>query len=229
VLTHVVWDWNGTLLDDVDAAVEAMNGLLLDKGLPLLDRARYRRVYGFPARNYLERLGLGPEHGSFDEIARVYLREYDRRARDVPVRPRGRELLARLQRRGLRQILLSAARASHVRELVARHRLGEYFDEILGIEDLRAGGKLEVARRWLEESWLDPSGMLLIGDTDHDHEVATAIGAGCVLVAGGHQEEVRLRACGCPVLSALAEFDWADTPLRPLLAGVTTAPLDSAG
>ncbi len=218
MVTHVLWDWNGTLLDDVDLAVEVMNGLLTARALPLLDRARYRRVYGFPVRDYLKRLGLGPEHGSFDELARTYLREYDRRARDIPVRAQGRSLLARLRGRGVGQVLLSAARAWHVRELVAHHDLGEYFDDLLGIEDLHASGKLEVARAWLDRTGLDAAGMLLVGDTDHDHEVATSVGASCVLVADGHQHEARLRACGCPAVSELAELFSADTPLRALLA-----------
>jgi phosphoglycolate phosphatase len=49
---HIIWDWNGTLLDDVDYSVGVMNILLRRRGLPALDRARYHVVFDFPVRDY---------------------------------------------------------------------------------------------------------------------------------------------------------------------------------
>jgi phosphoglycolate phosphatase len=218
MVTHVLWDWNGTLLDDLDLVIDVMNRLLAAKQLPLLDRPRYRRLFGFPVRDYYTRLGLGPEHGTFEEWARDFIDEYDRRARDVPVRPAGRAILGRLRARGLGQLVLSAARTDHLRELVALHDLHPYFDELLGLDDHYAHGKIDAARAWLDRTGLDPAGLLLVGDTLHDHEVASSIGASCVLVADGHHDEARLRATGRPVVAELAELYAADTPLRALLA-----------
>jgi phosphoglycolate phosphatase len=218
MVTHVLWDWNGTLLDDVDLVIDVMNGLLADKQLPALDRARYRTTFDFPVRDYYARLGLVPQHGSFEQWARLFVDEYDRRARDVPVRPLGRTILAQLRARGLGQVMLSASRAQHLREMVDLHDLGAYFDELLALDDHYAHGKVDVARAWLERSGHDPAGLLMIGDTLHDHEVACSIGAACVLVADGHHDEERLRACGCAVVSGLEELYTADTPLRELLA-----------
>ena len=90
VLTHVLWDWNGTLLDDLDAAIDAMNGVLAANGLPLLDRARYRSVFGFPVQDYYGRLGFGPEHGTFEDWARAFLDAYDRGAQGIPIRREAR-------------------------------------------------------------------------------------------------------------------------------------------
>jgi phosphoglycolate phosphatase len=217
MLTHVLWDWNGTILDDLDVVIDVMNQLLASKGLPVIDRTRYRQEFGFPVRDYYTRLGLGSHHGSFEEWARTFVDEYDRRAPRIPVRPQVRPILARLHASGLRQVVLSAARAHHLHELVALHGLGDYFEELLGLDDHYAAGKLELARAWLERTGLDPARLLLVGDTLHDYEVACAIGAHCVLVADGHHGEARLRDCDCALVSGLDELYIADTPVRAYL------------
>lgn len=218
MLTHVLWDWNGTLLDDVDAVVDVMNGLLAAKGLPLLDRTSYRSAFGFPVRDYYTRLGFGPQHGTFEELARAFVDEYDRRARHIPVRPAARAILGRLRASGLRQVVLSAARAAHLRELVALNDLGDYFEELLGLDDHFAHGKLDLARAWLERTGFDPARLLLVGDTLHDYEVARDIGAHCVLIAEGHHGEARLSGCDCAVIAGLEQLYTADTPVRGFLA-----------
>jgi phosphoglycolate phosphatase len=217
VLTHVLWDWNGTLLDDLDAVIDAMNQLLDAKGLPRLDRVRYRSVFGFPVVDYYGRLGLGPEHGTFEEWARAFLEAYDGGALEIPIRREARAILARLQGAGLRQVVLSAARTGHLHEMIAWHELGDYFDELLGRDDHYAHGKLEVARDWIDRTGLEPARLLLVGDTLHDYEVAREIGAHCVLVAAGHHGEERLRACDCAVIETLDELYTADTPMRAYL------------
>ena len=225
MLTHVLWDWNGTLLDDLDLVLDAMNLLLAAKGLAPLDRVRHRTTFGFPVRDYYTRLGLGPEHGSFEEWVAVFLDHYDRRVNDAPVRPQGRAILARLRARGLSQVMLSASYTDRLRELIALQDLADYFDDLVGLDDYHAHGKLDAARAWLARTGHDPRGLLMVGDTVHDYEVASGIGAACVLVADGHQDEASLRQCGCAVITTLDDLYTADTPIRDLLAaGPETEP-----
>ena len=47
---HVIWDWNGTLVDDVAATLAAVNRMLSARGMPALDIVRYREVFDFPVR-----------------------------------------------------------------------------------------------------------------------------------------------------------------------------------
>ena len=217
MLTHVLWDWNGTLLDDLDVVIDVMNRLLAAKGLPLLDRVSYRREFGFPVRDYYARIGLGPDHGDFEEWARTFIDEYDRRARAIPVRPQARPILGRLRAAGLRQVILSAARSAQLEELVALHQLGDYFEELVGQGDHYAHGKLDAARAWLDRTGHDPARLLLVGDTLHDYEVARDLGAHCVLIAEGHHGAERLRECECAVVADLDELYSADTPVRDFL------------
>ena len=55
----IIWDWNGTLLDDVDISIAATNMLLEERGLPLLDKKRYQEVFDFPVKDYYARIGFG--------------------------------------------------------------------------------------------------------------------------------------------------------------------------
>ena len=55
----IVWDWNGTLLNDVQAAFSAMNAMLSRRGLPLMESlAQYRELFTFPVRQYYAAAGL---------------------------------------------------------------------------------------------------------------------------------------------------------------------------
>ena len=46
----------------------------------------------------------------------------------------------------------------------------------------------------------------MIGDTTHDYETARALGADCVLYAGGHQCREKLEKCSCPVIDEIEEI-----------------------
>ena len=54
---QIIWDFNGTLLDDVRETLDATNALLARYGKPMLaDADAYRRVFGFPVIDYYEKI-----------------------------------------------------------------------------------------------------------------------------------------------------------------------------
>ena len=58
-MKRIVWDWNGTLLNDVNLCFECINRLLVSKNLdPLIDLAAYRDIFEFPIQNYYQKAGL---------------------------------------------------------------------------------------------------------------------------------------------------------------------------
>ena len=50
---HVIWDWNGTLVDDAWLCVEIINELLARRGLAPITPCKYSAVFGFPLRTLL--------------------------------------------------------------------------------------------------------------------------------------------------------------------------------
>jgi phosphoglycolate phosphatase len=203
---HVVWDWNGTLLDDVDLAVEVMNGLLGRRGMPLLTTESYRAVFDFPVRDYYERLGFNFAAESWAGVASEFIEAYSARWRECGLQRGAQDALERVATAAVGQSLLSAAHQEMLEAHVSHYGVAEHFAQSLGVSNWNALGKEDHARRWMAEQSFAPSSVLLIGDTVHDREVAREMGADCVLVAHGHQPRAKLERCGVPVYGSLGEM-----------------------
>lgn len=196
---HVIWDWNGTLVDDADASVAAINTLLRARGLQLLDLPRYRAVFDFPVRDYYVRIGFDLEAESFERAALEYLEHYELHWRSCSLRHGAREVLGALAARGVTHSVLSATEHAMLREQSRHHALEDLIGAWVGLDDKLAGGKLAAGQRWLAQQPLAPEQVVLVGDTLHDHEVARQLGVDCVLLEGGHHGADRLHASGAPV------------------------------
>ena len=202
---HLIWDWNGTILDDTAIVVEVMNGLLRARGLRALTEDRYRQVFTFPVRSYYEAVGFDLEAEPFADLAAEWLAGFRSRWRAASIRSGAVVTLKTLAGLGLTHSLLSAAEQQLLREQAAHFGIADAFAGLVGIDDHHAESKVEHGRRWLADSGIDPATVLLVGDTIHDYEVAEALGVDVVLFAGGHQSRSRLESCGVPVVERLDE------------------------
>ena len=108
--TNVIWDWNGTLLDDVAWCVTRVNIMLEKRGLPTLDSVEmYHRVFGFPVKDYYKRIGFDFEKEPFEMLAEEFIELYHNNVNSVSLFPGAREILADFQLNNIRQIILSAS------------------------------------------------------------------------------------------------------------------------
>ncbi len=207
---HLIWDWNGTLLDDTWLCIEVMNESLRRRGLPLLTPERYEEVFEFPVINYYHRLGFDFTNETFESAGAEFIATYERRRHEAQLRPEARKVLEGLRAAGLRQSVLSAYRHDTLEELLHFHRVRGFFDHVVGADDIYARGKIGQGRGLIERLALDPARVLLIGDTLHDVEVASAIGCASALIHSGTQSRSRLQSSGAPILSSLADLIPAD-------------------
>ena len=198
---HVIWDWNGTLLDDVELVVDIMNGLLTPRRLQPLDVARYHEVFTFPVQDYYERLGFDFAREPFAELAIEFMSSYLERWPEADLRHGAREVIGALAERHVGQSMLSAAEAELLHAATTHFGLAEVMSHRVGIGDHHAVSKVDEGRAHLAE--LDAERVLLVGDTEHDAEVAEEIGVDCVLLEGGHMSRARLLATGAPVFGSL--------------------------
>lgn len=208
MIRQVLWDWNGTLLDDLQYAIDVRNRVFPAFGLPGLESvADYHAQFTFPVRTYYERAGVTDE--TFEAVAHAWMDEYVRGFDAVRLHGDARSALERLAHGKIRQAVLSASKQDMLAEQIARFGIAAYFAVLLGLGDIYAGSKQEIARRYLQGCGISPQETCLIGDTLHDAEVAQAVGAGCVLVARGHQSRQTLLEAGVPVMQSLEQaVDW---------------------
>ena len=200
----IVWDWNGTLLDDVRICVNSINEMLLQRGIPQLDEETYRRIFGFPVRKYYEEAGFDFQQEPFDVVAIRFIDLYRRHLHLCNLFPDVVNTLKLISDRKIPQYILSAMEQELLYHSLQEKGISRYFDFISGTSDHYADGKLVAAQRLQTIIAKAPSNILLIGDTMHDHEVAEEMGWQCFLVARGHQSLQRLPLTGRPVIENLA-------------------------
>ena len=204
MIRQILWDWNGTLLDDLAYGMRVRNSTFPAFGLPAIDSVEeYHRQFTFPIRLYYERAGVTDEN--FVEVAHAWMGEYVRGFSNVQLHPDAQEVLEAFAKAGLKQVVLSATKRDMLEEQIAHFPIRHYFSSVLGLGDIYAGSKEDIGRQYLQTCGIAPRETLMIGDTLHDADVAQAIGANCVLVSRGHQSRETLLTAGVPVVDSLTE------------------------
>lgn len=202
---QVLWDWNGTLLDDLWYAIGVRNRIFPLFGLPTMDSLEeYYQQFTFPVKLYYERAGVTDEN--FDQVAHAWMDEYVRGHESIPLHQDAADTVHRLRNAGLRQVVLSASKLEILRrQLECYPVLDGCFDEVLGLSDIYARSKEAIGCAYLERCGIPAGESVMLGDTLHDADVARAMGAQCILVARGHQSRETLETAGVPVCDSLAE------------------------
>lgn len=205
-ITTIIWDWNGTLLDDIEICRSIINGLLEERGIEKLSFERYKEIFTFPVKDYYEKAGFDFTKEDFSIPADAFIEEYNKSIPLAPLHKEATKALVHFENLYKRQIIISAMKQDDLRESVSAKGIDHHFEEISGINDHYANGKIENAKRMLQQLNLDAKNCLLIGDTIHDHEVAEALGCECILVAKGHQSFERLQTTHRKVFQSLEEL-----------------------
>ena len=202
MIRQILWDWNGTLLDDLQYGMDVRNRIFPTFNLPTIDSIEaYHAQFTFPIRLYYERAGVTDD--IFVPIAHAWMDEYVRGFSTVPLHTDALETLERFAAAGLMQTVLSASKLDLLTQQIAQFDIQHHFAAILGLGDIYAGSKEKIGRQYLQSCPIAPEETLMIGDTLHDAEVAAAIGAKCILVARGHQSRDTLLTAGVPVVDTL--------------------------
>jgi phosphoglycolate phosphatase len=204
-ITHVFWDWNGTLLDDAWLCLDVMNGLVEARGLSRMTPERYQEIFDFPIVHYYNRIGFDMEKETFEALGREFMDEYERRRREAHLYEDAVSALESVRDQRLGQSILSAYRHETLLTLVEEHGLTPFFRDLHGHDHIYPTDKTPQGRKALEDLSLDPAETVLIGDTVHDAEVAAELGMACILVPGGNQSEARLRTAGVPMAATRME------------------------
>ena len=198
---HIIWDWNGTLLEDIDVVLDILGDMLVEGNLPIPSLAEYRNTFCFPIIDYYKKLGFQFDYAGFEKISHGFVRRYDSSYKEKSQLFHGtRELLEKLFQEGKSFSILSAAEHGHLNEAVRHFGLDHYMTHIFGIDSHHGESKISRGQELLKHITHARDKIIMVGDTDHDHEVAQNLGIDSLLIADGHQSYERLQETGTKVL-----------------------------
>ncbi|WP_306366772.1 HAD family hydrolase [Nocardiopsis sp. CC223A] len=203
-ITHIVWDWNGTLLDDNHANLSAVNAVCAAYGVDPVELDHWRGVFRRPlVPLYEELLGRPLAEGEWERLEKLYDEDYLRHLPACELAQGVPDVLLDWAGAGRTQSLLSMASHDHVVPLVAERGLAPHFTRVDGRRyDTEIDSKAEHLVHHLSGQDIDPSRVVLIGDIDDDARAARAAGAHAILVSTGLMAPERLAATGSPVAAS---------------------------
>ena len=203
---HIIWDFNGTLVNDTWLFVDIMNEFLDMRDLEPIDINKYRELFDFPIEGYYEKLGFDFTKDSFDSLGKQFISKYLERMFEPELYNGALSMLMDLNSKGITQTILSASENGILNKLVEYYGISSYCDYIVGMDNFYARGKIDMAKDLIKKEGYNVDSMIVIGDTLHDYNVAQSIGSGCVLLAHGHFTRDRLSDSNAVVLDSLSEL-----------------------
>jgi len=201
---HLIWDWNGTLVDDTWLFVDIMNGVLKDRNLNGITIDDYRDVFDFPVKNYYRKLGFDFEKEAFKSSGLDFIKIYENRKFEPQLFDDTLITLNTLKQSGCTHSVLSAQNIVTLKKSVSHYQLDEMFDYISGLEDHYAIGKVDQGKKLIKNLNFKLDEVAMVGDTEHDHEVAEAMGVKCFLMDRGHNSTQRLQSKNTDVFSSFS-------------------------
>lgn len=202
----ILWDWNGTLLNDAETCVSTMNKMLSKRSMEELNMDYYREIFNFPVIDYYTQIGFDFQKENFEQLSIEFIDAYIIDLPNAHLVPHAEKVIQYFALKGKKNIILSAMKKDMLINSVREKGVASYFHEILGIGDIYAESKSHIALQYVSDNNLTPSDLVMIGDTIHDFEVAEEIGCRCILVADGHQSKKRLTDTGAEVVDILIDL-----------------------
>ncbi len=194
---YIIWDWNGTLLDDRLHTWRTGNKLLKSEGFDEVSLQFYLDNFTFPVSEYYRLLGFDVDNDEyFKKLCHYFVGEYMEGIGECSVKPEMKEILKTAKSMGLKQSILSAADQESLSIMVQQQGISDYFENIFGLANKEATCKISRGQQLIEILSKDyhKNEMLIVGDTLHDLEVGKANGVDVVLVSHGHNAKERLLA-----------------------------------
>ncbi len=201
----IIWDFNGTVLDDLNASVNAVNKMLAGRRLALITKRWYLENLDLPLELFYKRAGFDMGRDAMTTLSIEFQQACLSERRNVF--PEVWEALYTLQRKGYRQFLFSSLPHDLLVEQAQSVGVHPFFEAMVGRADHSLGTKEQAAKYYLEKRKIPPQTVLFVGDLITDWEMADYVGSPCVLIPKGHQSAARLRTTGATLLTDASELE----------------------
>lgn len=203
-----IFDYNGTIIDDVGIAVECENLMLKERGLPHeYTVEKYQDMFSVPMEDYYRKIGYTFENETFADVAEEFTRLYAERFSKAKLCEGVADLLEKINYSDYECVILSSCYEPLLIQQCRQLGISSYFKKIMGIDDCLAGSKTDMARDWLNKEGIRCEDCVYFGDTLADYETAKEIGVkNIILVSSGHQSYERLKKACAATIHSLKEY-----------------------
>ena len=195
---NIIWDWNGTILNDAPVAFEATIILLERYGYPTITLEYYRDNVDTPIVNFYSKIFDFNRH-NMEMLDDEWGVLYNKLSEKIDLHTGVEEILRLFADKNINQIILSAFKTNEITKYARKFSIEHYFDDILGTQNIVMESKTVRGRRYMQEHGFALEQTLYIGDTVHDYDTARGLGVDCILFSGGQQSPKLLKQCGVPV------------------------------
>lgn len=202
----IIWDFNGTLIDDVNAALNSVNDMLKRRNLPLINMAQYASYVDTPIIKFYEHIFDDLYSMDFSLIAAEFNEGYEKHLPPKAIMADAEEILEYFYSKGKLQTVISATHIDKVTKRLNEFGLSKYFDKILAHNNLIAEDKTHLAVKYFAEKGIAPEKAVVIGDCVADFKMAQALGCDCVLTTQGHQSRAEFYKTTAIVIDSLTEL-----------------------
>jgi len=203
---HIIWDYNGTLLNDAWLCVDCMNILLKKYNIAEITYEKYKEIFDFPVKDYYQRAGFNFDSLDFNDVGEEFIELYQKYSSKLKLQENVVEILQHFEAQNISQSILSAREHNKLVEELDFFEIKHFFQNILGLDNHLAGGKIENGKILINKINIPPHKIVIIGDTTHDFEVAQALGIDCILIASGHHSFSKLKSVNKIVLNQLSDL-----------------------
>ncbi len=212
MLRNLIFDWSGTLVDDLAPVIGATNRVLRDHGLPELTREEFRRRFRLPFTEFYHEVLPGVP---LEELDARFHETFVQLQHAVTPLPGAFEFLEYCRSSGRRLFLLSSIKREHWEEQSARLGVEPFFEQAyVAVMDKRA-----MIGRILQDHRLDPAETAFVGDMIHDVETARHGGVMSIAVLTGYDSIEKLTPSRPDMVVAslheLCRAMQSDAPARP--------------
>ncbi len=202
---NILWDWNGTILNDTPVAFEATNILLKRYNYPTITLEYYRDNVDTPIVNFYSKIfDLTKEN--METLDNEWCVLYNELSYKIKLHDGVESVLKQFSEHNCHQAVLSAFKTEEITKFADRFSVDHYFKAILGTQNIVMESKTMRGKKYMQENSLEPEETLYIGDTAHDCDTALGLGIDCVLLSCGQQSEKVLSKCSVSVFDSFEKL-----------------------
>ena len=187
----VIWDWNGTLLNDAVLGHQVLVAMCQARSMKIPEFEDYQRYYTHPVELIYVRAGFDLKRESVVALCDEWHEQYSGRIESVGLHHDAMTLLETFRRERVQQVVLSALPHGLLMRSIEINQVCSFFSHIQGLNDTLGRSKVENGLQLMLQLGARPEETVLIGDSSHDVETAVALGIECLLVARGFEHRDR--------------------------------------